>query len=227
MTHQTFRIGEVNRGSTNKGNWIFQIDELHLTTNSLELYYQNMVKINVSGNPEARAVLESVKGKVVDSEAEYRKFVQNHPLPDGYEWTRSPFTEEGKWKVSHAKVSETKATNTDLERQLRSLLKEWGFWKHFQHDCRLFGRQIDFADKENQVALEPGAAYWHTESTSEGEIISDIATHPEQVYSPVKQSDLEKQETLVEAGWTILWMSEDAVKKSPEDIRGRLKEIYS
>jgi len=186
-----------------------------------------MVKINSGGDPDLQAVLDVVQGKTVDSEEEYREFVSNYDPPDGYVWSRSPFTAEGKWKVSLAKEAEYRTSNTDLEQEMRSHLEKWDYLQHFEHDYRLSdGRQIDFADPDRKVALEPGAAYWHTPDEYAGETKSEIGEHPEEVYSPPTESDLRKQERLVEDGWDVLWISENGVSGKAARIKMWLDQFY-
>ncbi|ELZ17523.1 hypothetical protein [Natrinema limicola] len=183
-----------------------------------------MVKIDPSGDPELKAVFEGIKGKIVNSEEEYRRFVQKNPLPEGYVWCRSPFTGKGKWKVTHKKAPDISTTDTGLEQDLRSLLQTWGLWNHFEQDVRILGRQLDFADRQNKVVLEPGAVYWHTPDGCEGEALAAIGEHPEEVYSPPTESDIQKQRTLEEAGWQVLWITENAVSNDAEAIKDWLEE---
>jgi G:T-mismatch repair DNA endonuclease (very short patch repair protein) len=186
-----------------------------------------MVTIDPSGDPDLQALSDVLEGKTVESEQEYRDFVSNHDPPDGYVWTRSPFGPGGKWTVNLAKEANHRITNTDLERRIRSLLKNWGYWDAFEQDYRLSdGKQIDFADTTRKVALEPGAAYWHTPDGFSGEIVSNVGEHPEEVYFPPTESDLRKQKRLTESGWKVLWISEDGVKDHPLEIRTWLDDLY-
>lgn len=178
-------------------------------------------------DPEKRSLCKSVKGVTVDSEGEYREFIRNNPTPDGKVWKRSPFTAEGKWKVTLGKESVVKTSNTGLEKKLRSHLKEWGYWKYFEQDYSLDDeKRLDFADNIHKVALEPGAVHWHTPADCKGDANNHIGEHPKEVYSPVVDRDLRKQELLEEAGWCLLWMTQTGVEDQPETIRNWLEKIY-
>src|SRR6056297_2479242 len=105
-------------------------------------------------------VLEAAAGaKEVESDEEYREFIKNNSPPDGYIWGRTPFgASPGSWQVHVKEEPEIRGTGTDLEQQLERYLTEWGYQDQFQHDFRYLEYQLDFADTDAKIALEPGAA---------------------------------------------------------------------
>lgn len=175
-----------------------------------------------------RETLEAIAGqKFVDSDEEYREFVREHPLPDGFVWGRSLVgTEEGRWKVHYKEEPEIRGTNTDLEQRLGEHLVQWGYREHFQHDYRHLGYQLDFADTARKVALEPGAAHWHTPKSCRGETGDGIGEAPVDVYWPPMGKDVRKHRSLTDDGWQVLWINEDGLNDEQDAIRGWLAEIY-
>jgi hypothetical protein len=88
---------------------------------------------------------------IVDSEEEYREFVQKNELPDDYVYSRTPFgAPPGSWKVVVKPKPDIQQKNTTLEKKLRSNLRSWGYLRHFEHDHRVNGRQLDFADSRKR-----------------------------------------------------------------------------
>jgi len=172
--------------------------------------------------------LQAIAGREeVHSEEEYREFMKNHPLPDGYVWGRTPFgTSPGSWKVYVKEKPDIKGRNTDLEMQLKSLLVDWGYRGYFEHDYRYLGYQLDFADATNKIALEPGAAYWHTPESCRGDTKEGVGETPTEVYSPPAAKDVEKHRALENDGWKILWINEDGIDDDQEVILKWLSRIY-
>lgn len=173
-------------------------------------------------------VLEGVAGaKEVDSEEEFREFVKNNQPPEGYVWGRTPFgTEPGRWKVYAQEEPEIRGTGTDIEQQLERYLNQWGYRNRFQHDYRHLGYQLDFADTDDKIVLEPGAAYWHTPDECAGETNSTLGDHPEKVYSPPTEKDIKKHQTLTKEGWQVLWIAEDGIENEATAIEEWLDRQY-
>ncbi len=174
-------------------------------------------------------VLEAVAGaKEVGSDEEYREFIKNNSPPDGYVWGRTPFgASPGNWQVHVKEEPEIRGTGTDLEQQVESYLTEWDYRNRFQHDYRHLGYQLDFADTDAKIALEPGAAYWHTPDGCAGETNSDLGDHPEEVYSPPTTKDCTKHQTLTDNGWQVLWIAEDGVENEATAIKKWLDNQYN
>lgn len=167
------------------------------------------------------------QGVPVTSEEGYRRLLIEHPPPEGYIWTRSPFGGgNAKWKATIGEEPTIRSVDNKLEQNLRDKLKEWGYWQYFAQDVKMLGRQLDFADTENKVDLEPGAVYWHTPDGCQGDSVLEIGMEPRDVYSPVKEADIEKQKTLIQAGWNVLWMTEEGVYNQSKDIKNWLDGIY-
>lgn len=160
------------------------------------------------------------------TESGWRKLVRNCDPPEGYIWNRSPFGTQQGWKATIVEEPEIAYTDTQLEQDLRDHLQSWGYWKHFKQDCRKLGRQLDFADVDKKVALEPGAVYFHTPDSCQGEAVDHVGESPQDVYFPTTSSDQQKQRTLEEAGWRVLWMTEEGVRDHSQSIRKWLSEIY-
>lgn len=175
-----------------------------------------------------KEMLEGIAGhKEVHSDEEYRQFVKNHPLPDGYTWGRSPFgASAGGWRIHLKEKPEIRGKNTDLERKLGGFLENWGYRERFKHDFRYIGYQLDFADPVNKVALEPGAAYWHTPESVAGGTKIGVGESPSEVYSPPTTKDVKKHNSLVADGWQVLWINEDGFNGEEETIRQWLVEVY-
>lgn len=174
-------------------------------------------------------VLQAIAGaKQVHSEEEFREFIKDNPLPDGYVWGRTPFgASSGGWKIHVKEEPEIHGTGTDLEQQLESYLEQWGYRDRFQHDYRHLGYQLDFADVEAKTALEPGATYWHTPEGCAGSTRSNLGDHPEEVYSPPTEKDLRKQRTLADEGWQVLWIAEDGIEREATAIKEWLDRQYT
>lgn len=186
-----------------------------------------MVKISPGGDLSKDVLQGMTNGVIVQSESEYRELVKANQLPKGYEWTRSSFgAPKGEWKATIRESPEIHFADTGLEQTLRERLQNWGYWPAFTQDYRTLGRQIDFADTSMKVALEPGAVYWHTPDGCEGRAEASLGEHPEEVYSPAQTTDIEKQRTLRDDGWDVLWMTEKGVENEPETIKDWLDNIY-
>lgn len=172
--------------------------------------------------------LEAMAGtKEVHSDEEFREFIKSNSLPDGYVWGRTPFgASPGNWKVHVKERPEIRGTGTDIEQRLEDCLEQWGYRGRFQHDYRHLGYQLDFADAEDKIALEPGAIYWHTPDECTGDTNDDLGEHPEDVYSPPTEKDIEKQRTLTNEGWQVLWIAEDGVKNEATAIKEWLDRQY-
>lgn len=158
--------------------------------------------------------------KEVHSDEEFREFIKANSPPDGYVWGRTPFgASPGSWQVHVKERPEIRGTGTDLEQQIESYLEQWGYRDRFQHDYRHLGYQLDFADTEDKIALEPGASYWHTPDECVGNTNADLGEQPQEVYSPPTENDLEKQRTLTNEGWRVLWITEDGVANEATAIK--------
>lgn len=156
----------------------------------------------------------------VSSDEEYREFVENHQLPDGYIWGRTPFgAKPGNWKIHVKEAPDIRSVGSELENELQSCLREWGCLNRFERDYHALGYQLDFVDSTHKIVLEPGAAYWHTPDGCSGSIRSPIGERPEEVYLPPTRKDIEKQNLLEEYGWYVLWISESGMENSRNKIR--------
>lgn len=182
---------------------------------------------DIIGTNQERIESIGAEGTVVDSDGEYREFVEEHPLPAGYVWGRSPFgAPPGSWKTHIKEKPEIRGTNTDLEQRLAEYLERWGYRGHFEHDYRHLGYQLDFADPDENIALEPGAAYWHTPESYSGETRDGFGEKPDEVYWPPAEKDVKKHQSLEDNGWRILWINEDGLDGEWDAIREWLAGIY-